>query len=107
MAAIVTKLKDAKIPYELGDGGIIRVPSGQVQDARLATAGMGLSGKPATGSGLELFNQPSFGQPEFTQKVNYQPALETALARSIGQMDAGYSARVYLDMPQHPRVTTQ
>ena len=41
MAAIVTKLKDAKIPYELGDGGIIRVPSGQVQDARLATAGMG------------------------------------------------------------------
>src|SRR5438067_2378988 len=42
MAAIVTRLKDAKIPYELGDGGVIRVPSGQVQDARLATAGMGL-----------------------------------------------------------------
>src|SRR5437588_349032 len=38
-AAIVQKLKDAKIPYELQDGGTIRVPSGQVQDARLATAG--------------------------------------------------------------------
>jgi flagellar M-ring protein FliF len=107
MAAIVTKLKDAKIPYELGDGGIIRVPSGQVQDARLATAGMGLSGKPATGSGFELFNQPSFGQTEFTQKVNYQRALENELARSIDQMDAVETARVHLVMPQQTLFTTQ
>src|SRR5207302_1229278 len=88
MAAIVTKLKDAKIPYELADGGVIRVASGQVQDARLATAGMGLNGKPATGSGFELFNQPSFAQTEFSQKVNYQRALENEIARSIDQMDA-------------------
>src|SRR5216683_1018385 len=107
MAAIVTKLKDAKIPYELGDGGIIRVPSGQVQDARLATAGMGLSGKPSAGSGFELFNQPSFGQTEFTQKVNYQRALENELARSIDQMDAVESARVHLVMPQQTLFTTQ
>src|SRR5712691_4399844 len=107
MAAIVTKLKDAKIAYELADGGVIRVPSGQVQDARLATAGMGLSGKPATGSGFELFNQPSFGQTEFTQKVNYQRALENELARSIDQMDAVESARVHLVMPQQTLFTTQ
>src|SRR4030088_61393 len=107
MAAIVTKLKDAKIPYELGDGGIIRVPSGQVQDARLATAGMGLNGKPATGSGFELFNQPSFGQTEFTQKVNYQRALENEIARSIDQMDAVDSSRVHLVMPQQTLFTTQ
>src|SRR5712691_11277902 len=107
MAAIVTKLKDAKIPYELGDGGTIRVPSGQVQDARLATAGMGLSGKPATGSGFELFNQPSFGQTEFTQKVNYQRALENELARSIDQMDAVDSSRVHLVMPQQSLFASQ
>src|SRR5712692_2281345 len=107
MAAIVTKLKDAKIPYELGDGGTIRVPSGQVQDARLATAGMGLSGKPATGSGFELFNQPSFGQTEFTQKVNYQRALETELARSINQMAAVESSTVHLVMPQATLFTSQ
>src|ERR1700687_704407 len=106
-AAVVIKLKDAKIPYELVDGGIIRVPSGQVQDARLATAGMGLSGKPATGSGFELFNQPSFGQTEFTQKVNYQRALENELARSINQMDAVETARVHLVMPQQTLFTTQ
>jgi flagellar M-ring protein FliF len=98
-AAVVLKLKDAKIPYELLDGGIIRVPSGVVQDAKLATAGMGLSGKPAAGSGFELFNQPSFGQTEFTQKVNYQRALETELARSINQMAAVDSSTVHLVMP--------
>src|SRR5712691_1054840 len=106
-AAVVLKLKDAKIPYELIDGGTIRVPSGMVQDAKLATAGMGLSGKPATGSGFELFNQPSFGQTEFTQKVNYQRALENELARSIDQMDAVETARVHLVMPQQTLFTTQ
>ena len=55
---------------------------------------MGLGGKPAAGSGFELFNQPSFGQTEFTQKVNYQRALENELARSIGQMDAVDTSRV-------------
>jgi flagellar M-ring protein FliF len=106
-AAVVIKLKDAKIPYELIDGGTIRVPSGQVQDARLATAGMGLSGKPAAGSGFELFNQPSFGQTEFTQKVNYQRALETELARSINQMAAVESSTVHLVMPQATLFTSQ
>jgi flagellar M-ring protein FliF len=106
-AAIVQKLKDAKIPYELQDGGTIRVPSGQVQDARLATAGMGLSGKPAAGSGFELFSQPSFGQTEFTQKVNYQRALENELARSIGQMDAVDTARVHLVMPEQTLFSSQ
>src|SRR6266851_844682 len=107
MAAIVTKLKDAKIPYELADGGVIRVPAGNVQDARLATACLGLGGKPATGSGFELFNQPSFGQTEFTQKVNYQRALENELARSIDQMDAVDSSRVHLVMPQQSLFAAQ
>src|SRR5438874_5263521 len=106
-AAIVQKLKDAKIPYELADGGTIRVPSGQVQAARLATAGMGLSGKPSSGSGFELFNQPTFGQTDFTQKINYQRALENELARSIDQMDAVDTSRVHLVMPEQSLFTTQ
>jgi flagellar M-ring protein FliF len=107
MAAVVTKLKDAKIPYELVDGGTIRVPTAQVQEARLATAGLGLGGKPATGTGMELFNTPSFGQTEFTQKVNYQRALESELARSIDQMDAVDTARVHLVMPQQSLFAAQ
>src|SRR4051794_4818856 len=55
-AVVVEKLKAAKIPYELADRGTVRVPSGQVQEARVALAGAGLDGKPATGTGFELFD---------------------------------------------------
>src|SRR5919108_4785789 len=106
-AAIVAKLKDAKIPYELADGGIIRVPSAQVQDAKLATAGLGIAGKPAPNTGFALFDQPSFGQTEFTQKVNYQRALENELAMSIDQMSAVESSRVHLVMPQQSLFSSQ
>jgi flagellar M-ring protein FliF len=106
-ATVVTKLKESKIPYELADGGVIRVASGQVQEARLATAGMGLSGKPTTGSGMELFDQNSFGQTELQQQINFQRALETELARSIGRLDAVESARVHLVLPRPSLFTTQ
>jgi flagellar M-ring protein FliF len=106
-AAIVQKLKDSKIPYTLEAGGTIRVPSAQVQEAQLATAGMGLSGKPSSGSGFELFNQPTFGQTDFTQKINYQRALETELERSIDQMAAVDNSRVHLVIPDQTLFTTQ
>jgi flagellar M-ring protein FliF len=106
-AVIVQKLKDAKIPYTLGEGGTIRVPAAQVHDAQLATAGLGLNGKPATGSGFELFNQPAFGQTEFTQKVNYQRALEAELERSINQMAGVDSSRVHLVIPEQALFASQ
>ncbi|MDQ3809082.1 MAG: flagellar M-ring protein FliF, partial [Chloroflexota bacterium] len=106
-ALVVDKLKTAKIPYELAEGGIVRVPSGQIQEARLALAGSGLGGKPVAGSGFELFDQNSFGQTEFTQKVNYQRALENELARSIARLDAVDSARVHLVLPQPTLFTSQ
>jgi flagellar M-ring protein FliF len=106
-AAIVQKLKDAKIPYTLADGGTIRVPAGQVQEAQLATAGLGLKGQPAAGSGFELFNQPAFGQTDFTQKVNYQRALETELERSINQMAAVDTSRVHLAIPEQALFSSQ
>ncbi len=106
-AAVVGKLKDAKIPYELGDGGTVRVPGGMVNDVKVMMAGQGLGGKPSAGVGFELFNQPAFGQTEFTQKVNYQRALEGELARTVGRMDAVDSARVHLVIPQPTLFSSQ
>lgn len=99
-AGIVAKLKESKIPYTLGERGVIRVPGALVNEVKLMGAGQGLGGKPASGAGFEMFNQPSFGMTEFAQKVNYQRALEAELARSIGRMDAVESARVHLTTPQ-------
>src|SRR6266511_101849 len=98
-AAIVEKLKEKKIPYELPQSGTIRVPSSQVQEAKLVAAANGL---PNQGSsvGFELFNQPHLGMTEFAEKINYQRALEGELARTISKLNAVDSARVHLVVPQ-------
>lgn len=98
-AALVTdKLKELQIPYQLDDGGTIRVPTSMVNDAKVQVAGAGI----LTGGtvGMEIFNQPSFGLSDFIQQVNYQRALEGEIARSIEQIDAVDSARVHLAIPQ-------
>ncbi len=98
-AAIVAKLKESKIPYEVAERGTIKVPSAQVQEVRLLMAAQGL---PQTGGsvGFELFNQPHLGLTEFSEKVNYQRALEGELSRTISRLDAVESARVHLVVPQ-------
>lgn len=98
-AAIVEKLKAAKIPYELADGGTsIRVPSQKVYEVRLELASQGL---PQGGVvGFELFNQPTFGLTDFAQRLNYQRGLEGELSRTISRLDAVEYARVHLAIPQ-------
>ena len=58
------------------------MPVADVARARVALAkdGLPLSGRP----GLELFDKPSWGMTDFTQRVTYQRALEGELARTIG-----------------------
>ena len=98
-AAIVAKLKEAKIPYELVERGTIRVPANQVNEVPLLVAAAGLPQR-GNGAGMEMFNQPHLGMTEFAERVNYQRALEGELARSIMRLDAVESARVHLVLPQ-------
>ena len=98
-AAVVDKLKEKKIPYDLPQPGTIRVPTGQVQEARLLAAANGLPDK-GSSVGFELFNQPHLGMTEFAEKINYQRALEGELARTISKLNAVDSARVHLVVPQ-------
>lgn len=97
-SAVVEKLQELKIPYQLEGQGTIRVPSNLVTEAKVRVAGAGLLR--GGGLGYELFNQPGFGLSDFIQQVNYQRALEGELARSIGQLDAVESARVHLALPR-------
>lgn len=98
-AAVVEKLKEKKIPYDLSQPGAIRVPAGQVQEVRLLAAAEGLPQK-GSSVGFELFNQPHLGMTEFAEKINYQRALEGELARTISRLAAVDSARVHLVVPQ-------
>lgn len=96
-ATIVQGLKDMKVPYELGDGGKILVPAGQVHETRLRLMGKGvaLSG----GVGFEIFDNKDLGMTEYTQKVNYQRALQGELARTVMAVDQVKLARVHLVLP--------
>jgi len=95
--ALVTKLKDAKVPYALDAGGrTIRVPAERLDELRLQFATDGL---PAGGRlGFEIFDRPAFGTTEFLEHVNYRRALEGELARTISTLSEVSSARVHIAM---------
>lgn len=98
--AVVDKLKELKIPYQLADGGAtILVPSAKLYDTRIqmAQAGLPKSG----GIGFELFDQTNImNLTDFNQRMTFQRALEGELARTIDQMTAVESSRVHLVLPE-------
>src|SRR5262252_1175995 len=96
-AALVSHLKDVKVPYELTDGGrSIRVPAERADELRLDVAGTGL---PSAGRiGFEIFDKPAFGTTEFLEQVNYRRALEGELGRTIATLSDVASARVHIAM---------
>jgi flagellar M-ring protein FliF len=98
-AAVVTKLKQEKIPYRLGDdGAAILVPAEQVHDLRLTlmTGDVPLRG----GVGFEIFDKQGLGVTEHAQRVSYQRALQGELARTIGALEGVKQVRVHLVMPE-------
>jgi flagellar M-ring protein FliF len=104
-AAVVSKLKESKIPYEV-DKGTIKVPTAQVEEVKLMIAASGAV-KGGNGTGMEIFTQPHFGLTEFAEKINYQRALEGELARSIGRLDVVEAARVHLTLPEQSLFVSQ
>lgn len=96
---IVGKLRDSNTPYRVSDGGsVVRVPSNKVYDLRLRLAGEGLP--KGSGVGFEVFDKAGVGMTEFTQRLNYQRALQGELARTIEQVDAVELASVHIVIPQ-------
>ncbi len=98
-SAIVGKLQEMNVPYEVAGGGsAILVPMEQVHDLRLQLAGQGLP--QGGGVGFEIFDQTALGTTEFAQKLNFRRALQGELARTISQLDEVLKARVHLVVPE-------
>jgi flagellar M-ring protein FliF len=95
MAQVLTQ---AQIPFDLSANGTgIRVPVGELDKARLATAA---KGGPRSGRlGFELFDKPNWVGSEFDEQVNYQRALEGELEHTVATLADVQSARVHLVMP--------
>lgn len=98
-AAMTAELDRMKQPYDLADDGSkILVSRETVHKTRLHLVGKNL---PAHGGvGFEIFNNTDYGMTEFTQKVNYQRALQGELTRTILALDEVQSARVHLVLPE-------
>jgi flagellar M-ring protein FliF len=94
---ITQKLDAEGIPYQVRGGTTILVPSDKVYSVRLEMATAGL---PAGSTvGFEIFSGNTFGMTDFTQKVNYQRALEGELERTISSLNSVEAVRVHIVTP--------
>jgi flagellar M-ring protein FliF len=80
------------------DGTSVLVKANEMDKARLEVASQGpiSSGR----MGFELFDKPNWSGSDFSEKVNYQRALEAELERTIGTMNGVEAVRVHLVLPR-------
>ncbi|MGY0558879.1 MULTISPECIES: flagellar basal-body MS-ring/collar protein FliF [unclassified Lysobacter] len=100
-------LRSANIPFRVdASSGSLAVPTDQSGQAKLALASAGLPAK--TGGGFEsLQGDQGFGTSQFVENARYQHALETELARTIGNLRPVLEARVHLAIPKPSAFTRQ
>jgi flagellar M-ring protein FliF len=95
---ITARLSARKIPFETSpDGSSVLVPADKLDSARLEVASQPM---PHSGRmGFELFDKPNWAGSDFSEKVNYQRALEAELERTLATLSEVDAVRVHLVMP--------
>jgi flagellar M-ring protein FliF len=97
-AKVVEHLEKDKVPYELLDKNVIKVPKSVVYRERIAIASLGIPKN--RGVGFELFDKQEFGATSFDQNVKYLRALEGELSRTINALAPIERASVSLALPK-------
>jgi flagellar M-ring protein FliF len=104
--ALGARLAAKNIPHQISpDGGSLLVPEDKLDASRLETAAAGLPR--SARMGFELFDTPNWAGSDFTEKVNYQRALEGELERTLATLTEVEAVRVHLVMPQESLFTEQ
>ncbi len=104
--ALASRLAAKNIPYQLSpDGSSVLVPPDQLDASRLETASQGLPRSARLG--FELFDTPNWAGSDFSEKVNYQRALEGELERTLQTLNDVEAVRVHLVMPHESLFTEQ
>ena len=96
---ITESLTKASVTYRLADGGTrieVAVADGAKSRVLLAKDGLPSRGRP----GMELFDKPTWGMTDFTQRITYRRALEGELARTVGSLQGVERAQVHLALPE-------
>jgi flagellar M-ring protein FliF len=104
--ALGSRLGARNISYQLSpDGSSLLVPAEQLDASRLETASQGLPRNARLG--FELFDTPNWAGSDFTEKVNYQRALEGELERTLQTLGEVEAVRVHLVLPRESLFTEQ
>jgi len=104
--ALGSRLAAKNIPHELSpDSTSLMVPADQLDAARLETAAQGLPRNARLG--FELFDTPNWAGSDFTEKVNYQRALEGELERTLQTLSEVEAVRVHLVLPRESLFSEQ
>jgi len=102
---LASRLAAKNIPHQISpDGGSVLVPEDKLDASRLETAA---SLPRSARMGFELFDTPNWAGSDFTEKVNYQRALEGELERTLGTLSEVEAVRVHLVMPEESLFTEQ
>lgn len=97
MSDLTRELDRAEVTYRIADSGdAVTVTRSQLGKARAAAASGPFDLPPSVG--LELFNETDFSTSDFTQKINYQRALQGELTRTIQTIVGVRSARVHVTL---------
>lgn len=99
LAAVASQLDEQGVVYRVDtDRGALFVPDADVHRIRMAVMadGIPLQG----GVGFELFDDVEFGMTEFTQRVNFQRALQGELTRTVAALREVERARLHLSLPE-------
>jgi flagellar M-ring protein FliF len=103
---LASRLAGKNIPHQISpDGGSLLVAEDKLDAARLETAVAGLPRNARLG--FELFDTPNWAGSDFTEKVNYQRALEGELERTLATLSEVQAVRVHVVMPQESLFTSQ
>jgi flagellar M-ring protein FliF len=104
--SLAGRLAAKNIPHQISpDGGSLLVPEDKLDASRLETAAAGLPRSARLG--FELFDTPNWAGSDFTEKVNYQRALEGELERTLATLSEVESVRVHLVMPEESLFTEE
>ena len=104
--AMGVRLAAKNIAYEISpDGASVLVPSDKIDAARLETAAQGLPRNARLG--FELFDTPNWAGSDFSEKVNYQRALEGELERTLQTLNEVEAVRVHLVLPRESLFSEQ
>ena len=96
---ILTQLEQANIPYQVRNhGGDILIDKQLIDKTRIKLMSTDLQF--THNVGFELFDKTDFGMTDFSQKINYQRALQGELERTINSLDEVKQARVQLTIPE-------